>query len=566
MRRRIVVALGALCLVVLVQGVVFFSVLGQMRSASRELDAANTMTTEVNSIEMQHYRWLQGLTLALYTDAEFTGSLDPQACSLGSWLEADEIKQQQSASDEFKALTQELTDPHTLIHSGAGKILEALEAGDHAKAERIYNEEVLPNIDLTIGALDDIVVYAEGVMARESSESNTLYTTSVTIVVALAAVSLALGVFFMLMLIRQIMPPLRKLTAAAEEIAIGDVDIQLDISSKDEFGTLANAFRKMALSFQEQAQALNTIADGDYTISMKVASDKDVVGKAIVRMLDNNNQMVNEIRIAADQVATGSAQIASGAQILATGSTEQAATVQQLGASVSQVQAQAQANTALATQTADETNEAGRLMNESLEYMSQMTIAMRSIEESSQEIAKVIKVIDDIAFQTNILALNAAVEAARAGQHGKGFAVVADEVRALAGKSAEAAKETASLIQQSVDNVARGVDIAEKTGESLHKVGEIAGKNAVSMGDISTASSQQSGAIDEITNGITQISEVVQANSATAEQSAASAQELSAQSAFLSDVVARFKLREGQALPSSQNNAALPSYTTEMAA
>ncbi|MDL2238329.1 methyl-accepting chemotaxis protein [Christensenellaceae bacterium OttesenSCG-928-K19] len=546
MKKRIVMALGALCVVILILAVVFFVVLNQMRSASQELNAANTMTTEMNSIEMQHYRWLQGLTLSLYTGAEFTGALDPAACSLGSWLETDEVKALQESSAEFNTLTQEIIAPHNHIHEEASKILQALEAGDDAEGERIYNEEVLPNIDLTISALDEIIVYAEDVMMREEGESDALFNTSIVVVLALGIGSILLGIGLMIMMMRQVMPPLRKLTVAAQEIAAGDVDVQLDIHSKDEFGDLANAFREMVVSFQAQAQALDTIADGNYAITMQVASDKDVVGKAIVRMLDNNNKMVSEIRTAANQVAMGSTQIASGAQVLASGSTEQAATVQQLSASVSQVQGQAQANTGLATQTMEETNEAGRLMEESLEYMSQMTEAMKSIEASSQEIAKVIKVIDDIAFQTNILALNAAVEAARAGQHGQGFAVVADEVRNLAAKSADAAKETSALIQTSVDNVAKGVDIAAKTGNSLHKVGEIAGKNAESMGEMSEASSQQSAAIDEVTKGITQISDVVQANSATAEQSAASAQELSAQSELLSKVVSRFTLRDQQ--------------------
>lgn len=180
---------------------------------------------------------------------------------------------------------------------------------------------------------------------------------------------------------------------------------------------------------------------------------------------------------------------------------------------------------------------------ESMISMQSTAKAMTDIETSSKQIAKVIKVIDDIAFQTNLLALNAAVEAARAGQQGKGFAVVAEEVRSLAGKSAEAARETAQLIENSIQGVSRGVEVARRAVEEIETAGAITEGDGVIMQKICTASEQQHLEITEITQSIVEITEVVQTNSATAQESAASAEELSAQSARLNDIVDRFKLQ-----------------------
>jgi methyl-accepting chemotaxis protein len=261
-------------------------------------------------------------------------------------------------------------------------------------------------------------------------------------------------------------------------------------------------------------------------------------------MLLSNNDVFREITGASDRVASVANRVASDAQALAHGSAEQLSGIDMLSDAISTVLDQTKENVDNAQDALDNVREVGRLMNESTGNMGLMQEAMSGISDASTNISKVIKVIDDIAFQTNILALNAAVEAARAGQHGKGFAVVADEVRNLASKSAEAAKETADLISDSVKRVGEGNVIAKKTGESIQAAASYSERTYEMIDRISVASHRQKDAITEINEGIERITHVVQSNSETSERSAELSREMNDQTAILANTVARFKLSD----------------------
>ena len=373
----------------------------------------------------------------------------------------------------------------------------------------------------------------------------------VAVIVFVAVLCIAVTLIFF-SLRKLITRPVKDVTEAGNLLASGEIEVQLDRNYIGELALLADSFRGMVAFNKQQAEWLESIANGDLSIEVHPRGANDRIGNAIVNMLESLNVMFSNISQSTHQVASGSQQLADGAQELAQGSTEQASVVEQLSASITDINTMAGENTKTATAALDEVQEVGHLMVVCSEQMGQMLEAMRTIDDKSKAILKTTKVIDDIAFQTNILALNAAVEAARAGQHGKGFAVVAEEVRNLASKSAEAAKDTASLLESSSQSVTEGNSIVNKVNMSLHSVVDLARKNAEKIANVQLISTNQSDAMVQITIGIDQVAQVVQQNSATAEESAAASEEMRSQSATLRDLISQFKLNESTMLIDSQ--------------
>lgn len=349
---------------------------------------------------------------------------------------------------------------------------------------------------------------------------------------------------------RIVIKPLQLAVSAAQQIALGDLSQSIDFHSKDEVGELSAAINKMIDSLKIKSDEAAQIAGGNLNLEVAVASERDNMGMAFRQMVANLNDVLGEVHRASEQIDAGSVQVSDTAQTLSQGATESAASLEEISSSMNEIGSQTQQSADNAGQANQLANNAQNAARTGSERMGSMVQAMSEINDAGQNISKIIKVIDEIAFQTNLLALNAAVEAARAGQHGKGFAVVAEEVRNLAARSAKAAEETAGLIEGSVEKAKNGTQIAEKTSEALSEiVGSITQVTDL-VAEIAAASHEQAQGIAQVNQGLGQIDVTVQQSTATAEESAASAEELSSQSAHLKHMLGRFNL----AVTSSQEN------------
>lgn len=527
--------------------------------------------------EAEHLVWInQVLSFFAQDQSALNVTTDGHQCALGRFLYSAKGQQVAASDPELGRLLEAIKEPHLRLHKSAAKIQQ--NAANKAQAQKIFEQETLtalketqghltslksratelvagmsaakeiyakqttPNLEQVSGLLRDIVTKTSQHVMTDT-EMLAAASSTRTGIISLAAIALPIGIFIAFIIARGIIGPLKKSCVMIQEMGAGHLDTRLGLDSKDEIGQMAQAMDDFADSLQDEIiGSLQRYAQGDMSCTVRPRDDKDEIRGAMQKLCQDLNDVLGQMQIAGEQIASGSGEVSDTAQALSQGATESASSLEEISASLNELSAQTATNAENANQANQLAVDAQQAAQQGSQQMEAMVAAMSDINAAGQNISKIIKTIDEIAFQTNLLALNAAVEAARAGQHGKGFAVVAEEVRNLAARSAKAAEETAELIEGSVEKTENGSKIASDTANALQGIFASISKTSDLVAEIAAASNEQAQGVSQINQGITQIDQVTQQNTASAEESAAASEELSGQAESMRQMLSRFTL------------------------
>jgi methyl-accepting chemotaxis protein len=443
-----------------------------------------------------------------------------------------------NANDEERAQLRDIRANLTTYEAGFQRVQSAMRAGQittpaDANAALVDVKDAIRGVEISADSLAKLQIAQiddKGVSAEQTSgRANAM-------IIVASIIAAIFGLVISVMLTLGITRPLATAVAAADRVALGDVDVQFTTDRRDEVGTVLTAMQRMIASTKAKVDAAVRIAGGDLTIAVMPASDRDALGTALQGMVAKLSQVIGEVRAGANALSSAATQVSSTSQSLSQGTSEQAASVEETTSSLEQMTASISKNADNSRQLEQSAVKAARDGEESGKAVVDTVGAMKAIAEK-------ISIIEEIAYQTNLLALNAAIEAARAGEHGKGFAVVATEVRKLAERSQTAAKEIGGLAVSSVK-------VAERSGQLLTELVPAIRKSAETVQEVAAATAEQSAGVSQINRALTGVDQVTQRNASAAEELASTAEEMASQAESLEQLMSFFHV---QGMPESHS-------------
>ena len=535
----------------LFSGIVLFLVvisilmMAEIRREYEEVAAYQDHQEEAQSVIAAHYKWLEQLSESITTGTEFTGSLDPETCALGTWLNGDGagLMNDPVIAESLNAIT----GPHEDIHLQASQLTE-LSLSNKDAAYRRYTYEFKPKIETIGEGLDAISSRLQETAdsTKERARNIALITQVLLLLAGMGAVVISLLAGRRIS--KKISEPILKMSDWLEEISTGIDNLNVEKEeiaegSTTEINRMMKSFQIMVNATRENSDVIEQIANGDFTVDSRVRSEGDRLGKSLSYLVRQNNNAFSQLSQISESVAGEAANISTASQALADSCSTQASAVEELSGYAKDANDLAVQNVERSSHAFEEIESMEQAVQGGKEHMITLGDAVSDINISSERVSTVMKSIDDIAFQTNILALNAAVEAARAGTAGKGFAVVADEVRNLASKSAEAAEQSRGIIETMIQKSMQGNKLADEANQTFDEIVSKSTRITQTMKEIASASRNQQEHINKIDDEITRISAVVTQNAASSEETTAATQQLLGDAEKIRSEIRRFKIK-----------------------
>jgi len=467
-----------------------------------------TFQSELTRAMTAHLRWLQNIDNAILSEKpEVSIVTDGTLCAFGKWYYSEDTKEAvKTMPEEFQKAFQAIDKDHLEVHRLGKDLLAVWHKDNLQPAIELFTGKIVPMADAVLKELANMDELCVAKISEIRKEGDWLLKNQSMPVLMTLLMGALILVAFSWLTAHGILVSVKKVTKAAVEMAEGNLEVNVRVHARDETAILASAFQTLAESLRGKTDVALAIARGDLTVWVPLSSDNDRLGKCLVRMRYSLYDSIKDLKGLAESIGQEASSLAQVNQTLLDSSTHSADQLKEISETIHSFHTQTEQNADSARNAENLTKSAMDGSNDGRKKMERMVQAMETITKGSDEIKKIIRVIDDIAFQTNLLALNAAVEAARAGQHGKGFAVVAEEVRNLAARSAKAAKETADLIEESIRQVGLGSDVAHETSDSLNVITDQVEQINKIVSGISEESVQQAKHLGAMAGTVGQIS------------------------------------------------------------